>query len=158
MGAVGSKIFTSKKMKKEIRIILILLLLALLVLIRAFEKELFYDPLIVYFQNDYLYTSIPDVNVWKLIVDILFRYTLNSLVTLGIIYLAFQKKKFVKFSGFFLMLAFMLLIVVFAFLLRNDFKNGYLLPFYVRRFLIHPLFLLLLFPAFYYQKLNKNKL
>ncbi len=145
-------------MKKEIRIILILLLLALLVLIRAFEKELFYDPLIIYFQNDYLYTSIPDVNVWKLIVDILFRYTLNSLITLGIIYLAFQKMKFVKFSGFFLMLAFMLLIVVFAFLLRNDFKNGYLLPFYVRRFLIHPLFLLLLFPAFYYQKLNKNKL
>lgn len=144
-------------MKKRIRIILILLLLALLVLIRAFEKELFYDPLIIYFQNDYLYTSIPDVNVWKLVVDILFRYTLNSLITLGIIYLAFQKKKFVKFSGFFLMLAFMLLIVVFAFLLRNEFENGYLLPFYVRRFLIHPLFLLLLFPAFYYQKLNKQK-
>jgi len=145
-------------MKKEIRIILILVLLALLVLIRAFEKELFYDPLIIYFQNDYLYTAIPDVNVWKLVVDILFRYTLNSLITLGVIYLAFQKKRFVKFSGFFLMLAFMLLIVVFAFLLRNEFKNGYLLPFYVRRFLIHPLFLLLLFPAFYYQKLNKNKL
>jgi exosortase F-associated protein len=157
MGTLGSKIFTSKKMKKRIRIILILLLLALLVLIRAFEKELFYDPLIIYFQNDYLYTSIPDVNVWKLVVDILFRYTLNSLITLGIIYLAFQKKKFVKFSGFFLMLAFMLLIVVFAFLLRNEFENGYLLPFYVRRFLIHPLFLLLLFPAFYYQKLNKQK-
>lgn len=143
-------------MKKYIRYILIVILLVLLVLMRAFEKELFYDPLIIYFQNDYLYTEIPDVDIWKLVVDLLFRYTLNSLITLGVIHLAFQKKRYVKFAGFFLMLAFMLLIVIFVFLLREEFKNGYLLPFYIRRFLIHPLFLLLLFPAFYYQKLNKK--
>jgi exosortase F-associated protein len=99
----------------------------------------------------------PEVNTWKLVVDILYRYTLNSLITIGIIQLAFDKKRFVKFAGFFLMLAFMILIFVFVFLVRNEFESGYLFPFYVRRFLIHPLFLLLLLPAFYYQKLNKNK-
>jgi exosortase F-associated protein len=31
-----------------------------------------------------------------------------------------------------------------------------LLPYYIRRFIIHPLFLLLLLPAFYYQNLSKN--
>ncbi len=143
-------------MKKQVRVILILFLLALLVLIRAFENELFYDPLITYFQNDYLYANMPRVDVWKLVVDILYRYTLNSLLTIGIIYLVFEKKKYVKFAGFFLLLAFVLLIIVFTFLLREEFRYGYLFPFYIRRFLIHPLFLVLLFPAFYYQKLAKN--
>lgn len=144
-------------MSKVLKYILIFILIVLLFLIRAFESELFYDPLIVYFQNDYLYSKMPKVNTWKLVVDILLRYTLNSLITLGVIYLAFDKKKFVKFAGFFLMLAFMILIFVFVFLLKSEFKDGYLFPFYIRRFLIHPLFLLLLLPAFYYQKLNKNK-
>lgn len=123
--------------------------------IRAFEGDLFYDPLITYFQNDYLYSSMPEVNIWKLVIDVLFRYTLNSLITLAIIYVAFDKKRYVKFAGFFMMLAFIILIVVFVFLLKNEFESGYLFPFYVRRFLIHPLFLILLFPAFYYMKLNK---
>ncbi len=144
-------------MNKIVRYILIFLLVSLLFVIRAFEGDLFYDPLIVYFQNDYLYTKMPEVDLWKLVVDILFRYTLNALITIGIIKLAFVRKRFVKFAGFFLMLAFMLLIVIFVFLVRNEFGNGYLFPFYVRRFLIHPVFLLILLPAFYYQKLNKNK-
>ena len=144
-------------MNKKIKYILIFLLVSLLFVIRAFESDLFYDPLIVYFQNDYLYTKMPEVDMWKLVVDILYRYTLNSLITIGVIQLVFEKRRFVKFAGFFLMLAFMLLITVFVFLVRNEFENGYLFPFYVRRFLIHPVFLLILLPAFYYQKLNKNK-
>ena len=144
-------------MKKGLKYIWLVVLIALLFLIRAFENELFYDPLIKYFQNDYLYSSMPEVNIWKLVVDLLFRYTLNSLITLGVIYVVFQKKSFVKFSGFFLILAFVSLLAVFVFLIKGEFKDGYLLPFYIRRFLIHPLFLLVLFPAFYYMKLNKLK-
>jgi exosortase F-associated protein len=68
----------------------------------------------------------------------------------------FERKDYLTFSGFFLMLAFMILIIVFVLLLRDDFESGYLLPFYIRRFIIHPLFLLLLLPAFYYQKLSKR--
>lgn len=142
-------------MSKTLKYISIVILIALLFLIRAFETDLFYDPLIIYFQNDYLYSSIPEVNAWKMVIDLLFRYSLNSLVTLAIIYVAFNKKSFVKFAGFFLMVAFILLVVLFTFLLKDEFKSGYLLPFYIRRFLIHPLFLLLLFPAFYYPQLNK---
>ncbi len=144
-------------MSKPIKYILVFLLFSLLFLIRAFESELFYDPLIKYFQNDYLYTKIPKIDIWKMVVDTLFRYTLNSLISLAIIHLIFNKKRFVKFAGFFFMLAFMILIPIFVYLLREEFEAGYLFPFYIRRFLIHPLFLLLLLPAFYYQKLNKNK-
>lgn len=144
-------------MKNNIKYIVLVFLFGLLFLIRAFEDELFYDPLIMYFQNDYLYTKIPHIDVWKLMLDLAFRYTLNSLITIGIIYLVFDKKKYVKFSGFFLTLAFILLLIVFVLLLREEFKYGYLFPFYIRRFLIHPLFLLILLPAFYYVKLNKKK-
>ncbi|MFY0603870.1 MAG: exosortase F system-associated protein [Flavobacteriaceae bacterium] len=143
-------------MKKPIRIALILVLLLLLFIIRAFEADLFYDPLIVYFQNDYLYKTMPKINTWHLVVDMLFRYTLNSLITIGIIYLIFKKKRHVKFTGSLLMIAFMILILVFTLQLRGEFTSGYLFPFYVRRFIIHPLFLLLLLPAFYYQKLRNG--
>jgi len=144
-------------MKKEIKYLLIALLVIVLFLIRGYESQLFYDPLTVYFQNNYLYQTMPELDVWRLVVNILFRYILNSLVTLGIVFLAFNKKIYIKFTGFFLMSAFIILIVLFVFLLKTEFNSGYLFPFYVRRFLIHPLFLMLLFPAFYYQKLYKKK-
>lgn len=143
-------------MSKSIRYILVGVLFLLLFVVRAFATELFYDPLIEYFKNDYLYTTIPEINTWYLMVDLLFRYTLNSLISLGIIWLLFQRKDYLKLSGFFFMAAFMVLILVFVFLLKGKFESGYLFPFYVRRFIIHPLFLLLLLPAFYYQKLSKK--
>ncbi|MEE9406856.1 MAG: exosortase F system-associated protein [Polaribacter sp.] len=143
-------------MNKIIKIILLLLLFLLLFVIRGYSDELFYDPLIGYFKNDYLYTTMPEINVWHLMIDMLFRYTLNALVSLGIIWVLFERKDYLKFSGFFLMLAFMVLIVVFVLLLRDKFESGYLLPFYIRRFIIQPLFLLLLLPAFYSQKLSNR--
>ena len=144
-------------MKKALNIFAIFFLFLLLFLIRAFEESLFYDPLIVYFQNDYLYTSIPVIDKWHLIVDMLFRYTLNSLISLAIIYLIFRKKKIIKFSGFFLMTAFIILIIAFALATRNNLEDGYLLAFYIRRFIVHPMLLLILLPAFYYQSKFQKK-
>jgi len=143
-------------MSKPIKILIICLLFLLLFLVRAFATELFYDPLIEYFQNDYLYTTMPNVKIWKLVVDMFFRYTLNSLISLGIIWLIFQRKEYLKFSVFFLIIAFIILIIIFVFLIRGSLESGYLLPFYIRRFIIHPLFLLLLLPAFYYQQLSEK--
>ena len=139
-------------MRKIINISIIFLLVVLLFLIRAFENELFYDPLIVYFQNDYLYTTIPEIDSVRFFIDIFFRYALNSLVSLGIIWFMFQKKSYVKFSLKFYGFSFVFLSIVLMFFITIDFKTGYLFPFYVRRFLVHPLFLFLLIPAFYYQK------
>ncbi|WP_159946553.1 exosortase F system-associated membrane protein [Polaribacter septentrionalilitoris] len=143
-------------MNTYIKIILLVILFMTLFAIRGYGNTLFYDPLIAYFKNDYLYMYLPVLDTWRLVVNMLFRYTLNSLVTLGIIWVLFERKDYLKFSGFFLMLAFMILIVTFVLLLKNDFEDGYLLPFYIRRFIIHPLFLLLLLPAFYYQKLSNR--
>ena len=143
-------------MNKYIKIVLALILFSLFFVVRAFESQLFYDPLLEYFKNDYLYKPIHDMDVWRLTLDMLFRYTLNSLLSLGFIWVLFERKDYMKFSGFFLMLAFMVLIVVFVLLLKDNFESGYLLLFYIRRFIIHPLFLLLLLPAFYYQKISNK--
>lgn len=140
-------------MKNTLRILGIIFLVSLLFLVRAFEEMMFYDPLIVYFQNDYLYKAVPSLDSWRLILNMLFRYILNSIISLAIIYLIFKKPSYLKFASFFFMLAFILLIIFFGALLRNQFESGYLLPFYIRRFIIHPIFLFLLLPAFYYQKM-----
>ena len=53
--------------------------------------------------------------------------------------------------------AFLILGLLFWVLLNYELSLGYRLTFYIRRFLIHPLFLLILLPAFYYQKLKMRK-
>ncbi|WP_439128293.1 exosortase F system-associated membrane protein [Polaribacter sp.] len=143
-------------MNTYIKIVLLLISFLLLFLVRGYATDLFYDPLIDYFKNDYLYTKIPKVDLWKLTIDMFFRYVINSLLTLSIIWLLFERKDYIKFTGFFLMTAFIFLIIIFTFLVKNQFENGYLLPFYIRRFIIHPLFLLILLPAFYFQKLSNR--
>jgi len=139
-------------MNKYLKIVLLSLLLALLILVRAFQTNLFYDPLIVYFKNDYLYTNIQDIDEFKLLVNMSFRYVINSILSLGLIWVLFENKEYLLFVSYFLLIASIILFVVFWVLLKDNFESGYLLTFYVRRFIIHPLFLLILLPAFYYQK------
>lgn len=143
-------------MNKYIKIILALILFSLFFVVRAFESQLFYDPLLEYFKNDYLYKPIYDMDLPCLTLNLLFRYTLNSLISLGLIWVLFKRSDYLKFSVYFLILAFTFLIVVFVLLLRDNLESGYLLLFYIRRFIIHPLFLLLLLPAFYYQKISNE--
>ncbi|MEI6866463.1 exosortase F system-associated protein [Flavicella sp.] len=140
-------------MKKIIRIPLIVVLIFSLVLVKAFETELFYDPLINFFQNDYLYSSIPKFDFVKLLWSLFLRYTLNSLISIGIIYLVFQKLDCVILVSKLYVGGFSILVLVYSFLLYNGFEGGYLFPFYIRRFLIHPLFLLLLLAALFYEKM-----
>jgi len=145
-------------MHKKYRIIIILLLFFVLVLVRAFEQHLFYDPFIEYFKNDYLYDPIPIFSGSKLLVSLIFRYGLNTLISLAIIYVAFQNRNFVMFSVKFYLLAFVILSITFFIILKGELAHGYLFAFYIRRFLIQPLFVLLLLPAFYYKQLNTKEI
>lgn len=139
-------------MKKRKRIPILVGLFLLLILVRAFGTDIFYDPFIEYFKDDYLNKPIPDYNGLKLSLNILFRYTLNTVISLAIIYVAFQKKGLVKFSTKFYIAALVVMSILYFILLQFEMIDGYLFTFYVRRFLIHPVFVLILLPAFYYQK------
>ena len=137
-------------MNKYIRFLIVGFLFFLLVLVRGFASNLFYDPLITYFKNDYLYKEIPEFNSLKLYVNIFLRYLLNSFISIGIIYVLF-KNQFIKFSLQFYIIAFVILIFLLFIIVHFNLFKSYLPVFYLRRFLIHPIFILLLIPAFYYQ-------
>ena len=142
-------------MSNVVKYILILVLLGLLVLIRVFESELFYDPYLLFFQNDYLYMDFPRREILKLTFFTSLRYALNSWISLGIIYQFFKDKSIVKFSGIVYVVAYIILILIFLYFVVNPRQEDYYLFFNFRRFLIQPVLLLLLLPAFYYYKLKQ---
>ncbi|MBJ6366552.1 exosortase F system-associated membrane protein [Snuella sedimenti] len=145
-------------MNKFTRYTLLFLLFGALVLIRWFENELFYDPYLIFFKNDYLYLDNPRREVFKLTMFTGLRYTLNSIISLGILYVIFKEKSMVKFSAFIYVVAFVVLILIYLYFVINPRQQDYYMFFNVRRFLIQPVILLLLLPAFYYYKLKRRLL
>lgn len=144
-------------MTKILKILFLVILFLLLIAVRAFVQPYFYDPLITYFKNDYLLAPIPEINFTNFFLNLLYRYTLNTVISLAIIYIVYTNLKVLKFSVKFYTIAFIVLSSILFILLKFDFNINYRLIFYVRRFLIHPIFLLVLLPAFYYQKLKLEK-
>jgi len=96
---------------------------------------------------------LPDMDVLALWVNIAFRYLLNALISLLILWLVFLDKSIMKFSSLLYFALFILFFTVFSIMIyTSDGSDNLLVLFYVRRFLIQPLFLLILLPAFYFQK------
>jgi exosortase F-associated protein len=133
----------------------IILLLFVLVSIRAFESELFYDPFLRYFEGDYLKMPLPKYDAFWLFLGVSFRFFINAIVSLAIVYCLFKDKVMIQFASILYLFFFVILIVGFFSVLHFYGNQNNLLLFYVRRFLIQPLFLILFIPAFYYQKMNK---
>lgn len=141
-------------MRKSVRIFLIVVLFLMLILIRAVVQPYFYDPLLDYFKHDYLNAAIPELDFGAYFLNIFYRYFLNSVISLAIIFLVFYDMKSLYFSIKFYVLMFAVLSLMLFVLLKFNVTQNYLLTFYVRRFLIQPLFVFILLPAFYYQKLK----
>ncbi len=134
--------------------LMIFILLVLLLAVRYFEG-LFYDPLIAFFKHDYLNKNLPEIHTGALLLHLLLRYTLNTLLSLGVIWYLFKEKAYLRFGVYFYTSAFLLLsALLLLFILHPALKKQVFTIFYIRRFLIQPLFLLLLIPAFYYQQKN----
>lgn len=129
----------------------IMVLLVMLVLVRLFQEELFYDPLLDYFKGvNTKGRPLPQYNAFKLGLHLFFRYIINSFISLGIIWLIFKDAGIFKLSVVLYLLFFIVLIVSFYVILNNNNPDTMLL-FYIRRFIIQPLFVILFVPAFYYQ-------
>ncbi len=145
-------------MNKWIRYFLVAVLIFFLILVRKFENELFYDPFLAYFKGDFYNAKFPDYDLTKVILNIIFRYFLNSIISLGIIWFLFWNAKYVKFSAIILLIFLIILLPVYIYFIENQFNLGENIGFYIRRFLIQPLLLLILIPAFFYhqQKLKTN--
>lgn len=144
-------------MNKLLKLTGLIFLFGLLILVRLFEAELFYDPLLVFFKQDYLYNKVPDFEFAKLMLHTAYRFWVNTLISLLILYVAFKDKGIVKFSSVLYLIAFVILFSWMAWLVANATpESNYNILFYVRRFLIQPLLVLLLLPAFYYHRLRNR--
>ncbi|MEL1252764.1 exosortase F system-associated protein [Flavobacterium sp. DGU38] len=144
--------FSGNKFKISISILIILCLGS----IRALENQLFYDPFLVYFDSDFKGIPFPVTDNFKLLTGLLLRYTLNTVLSLALIYVLFRDVEILKFSTFLYAFFLVLLLGMFFSILKYFPDAGWLL-FYVRRFIIQPIFVLLFVPAFYYQQQNLKK-
>ncbi|TJY37019.1 exosortase F system-associated membrane protein [Pontimicrobium aquaticum] len=142
-------------MHKWVKYIVVFGLIMLLALIRYFEDFLFYDPYLQFFENDYLYIDSPRRETLKLTLFTTFRYVLNTVVSLGILYAIFKDKSVIEFAILIYVFAYVFLLAAFLYFVINPNQEDYYLFFNIRRFLIQPLILVVLLPAFYYNKIRR---
>lgn len=127
-----------------------------LVAVRKFETVLFYDPLLQFFKNAW-HHQLPQMDLMKLYVHVFFRYMLNLLLTVLIVKVMFNNQAYVKFTIIVGLLGFLLLLPLYAYMINHQLNFGEMIFFYVRRFLIQPMFLIILIPCFYYQEMRNKK-
>ncbi|AUC83467.1 exosortase F system-associated protein [Lacinutrix sp. Bg11-31] len=139
-------------MDKYKKYIWLFFLFGLLVLLRAFESELFYDPYLQFFQSDYLYLDSPRREVLKVTLFTTLRFLINTIISLVILYVFFKDASMIKFSVIVYAISYIILLGLFLYFVLNPKQEDYFMFFNIRRFLIQPLILLLLLPAFYYQR------
>lgn len=144
-----------KIINHKARIVFTIAFVILLALIRAYEDILFYDPFLNYFKSDYSNCPFPETDYLPLFFGLLFRYLLNTSFSLAIIYVLFKDIDAIKFASVLYALFFVILSLAFFYILSKNGEASKMGLFYIRRFLIQPIFLLLFLPAFFYQKQNK---
>ena len=144
-------------MNKWLRYALAAVLIFCLILVRRFETELFYDPFLEFFKGDFLNNDYPQYDLTKVILSIFSRYFLNTFISILIIGLIFWNKKYMLFSAYVFIGFFLILLPIYVYFVETEFSFGENFGFYIRRFLIQPVLLLILIPAFYYQQFLAKK-
>ena len=142
-------------MKRILTLLVLAILIALLILIRMFEDQVFYDPLLAFFRNDHLTQMLPEFDKSKLLLNVFLRYFSNTLISLTILWIVFKDLEILKISAFLFVIFFIILSIGFYIAMESTASGPHMFLFYIRRFLIQPLLLLVLLPAFYFHRKNK---
>ena len=128
-----------------------------LIAVRMVEDVLFYDPFQAYFHLANKHASFPDFDWLPLVLNYLFRFSLNLILSAAVIQLVFQNKQWTLQAIVLIVIVFIITFPIYLYCIQTEFEVGYLFSFYMRRFVIQPLILLLIIPLFYYRKnLIKN--
>ncbi|MFW2135046.1 exosortase F system-associated protein [Soonwooa sp.] len=137
---------------KPLNILFVILGLAGLIAVRFLEDKLFYDPFLAYFKNELEGSSFPKFNDTKLILSYLLRFLLNLIFSTIIIQNLFRNKIWTKQAVVLILLIFAIVFPIYLYCIYTNFEIGNLFAFYIRRFVIQPMTLLLIVPIFYYRK------
>ena len=79
-GYIGLKIIKKESLKRIVNILVFLLGVIGFALIRFFETEIFYDPLIDFYDSKFFQKPFPELDIWLYNLNLLFRYVLNSAI------------------------------------------------------------------------------
>ncbi|WP_426475654.1 exosortase F system-associated membrane protein [Chryseobacterium balustinum] len=120
--------------------------------VRILEDQIFYDPFLNYFHEGNKNISFPEFEWGKLIVSHLFRFILNLFFSCIIIHFLFKNKDWTVQGAVLISIIFIITFPIYLYCISDRFDIGYLFSFYMRRFVIQPLILLLIVPLFYYRK------
>ncbi len=120
--------------------------------VRMLEEKIFYDPFLDYFHEANKNIEFPQFEWGKLIISHLFRFMLNLLFSCLIIQCLFKKRNWTVQGALLMMMIFVITFPIYLYCIDDRFDIGYLFSFYMRRFVIQPLVLLLIVPVFYYRK------
>lgn len=123
-----------------------------LISVRMIEDRAFYDPFLNYFHEANKQITFPEFVWGKLILNYLFRFLLNLILSSIVIQGIFKNKKWTLQGILLMIIVFAITFPVYLFCIHTKFEIGYLFSFYMRRFVIQPLILLLIIPMFYYRK------
>lgn len=138
-------------MKNALKWLMVVIGILGLIGVRMVEARLFYDPFLYYFQR-MGEIPMPEVQWPKLIGSHLLRFGLNLLFSLVVVHFMFKNKTWTAQAAVLITLVFLITFPLYLFAVYTDFKIGFLFSFYIRRFVIQPLILLLIVPLFYYRK------
>lgn len=142
-------------MRMWIRYSIALLCMMGFVFVRFRESELFYDPFISFFKGYYQESPLPSLEKGRLFLNLTARFSIHMLLSLVILWVAFMEKGIIKFAAILYGIIFLglMLVLVYQIDTYRIGANGGL--FYTRKFLIQPLLIFIMLPAFfYYRKVN----
>jgi len=137
---------------KIISWIIVVLAICGLIGVRAVEDRLFYDPFLNYFHEANKKLQFPEFEWGKLILNYIFRFLLNLFFSLAAVHFIFKRKDWTLQAGILIVIVFAVTFPIYLYCISTKFEVGYLFSFYMRRFVIQPLILLLIIPMFYYRK------
>lgn len=123
-----------------------------LVSVRMLEDPIFYDPFLDYFHEVNKNLPFPEFEWEKLIISHIFRFALNLFFSCVIIHFLFKNKEWTIQGAILILIIFAITFPIYLYCISDQFEMGYLFSFYMRRFVIQPLILLLIIPLFYYRK------
>lgn len=125
--------------------------------VRILEERLFYDPFLGYFHEAQKNIPFPPFEWGKLIAGYLFRFVLNLFFSCLVIHFWFRNRQWTIQGAILITIIFLITFPIYLYCIYDRFEIGYLLSFYMRRFVIQPLILLLIIPMFYYWKHLEKK-
>lgn len=142
--------FFALKMKILSRFVVILGIFGLIA-VRVFEDRLFMTLFLIIFMKP-IKPAFSGFCMGKLMAGHLFRFFWIFFFSCLIIHFWFNNKRWTIQGALLMVIVFAITFPIYLYCISDRFELGYLFSFYMRRFVIQPLILLLIIPLFYYRR------